>query len=61
METWNRLTGARGENGGKKGKGSKNCRNDPHTWTMVWGLTVGAGGSWVEEGKGGKTGTTLIE
>ena len=29
--------------------------NDPQTWTMVRGLTVGAGGGvgWVEEGKGG--------
>ena len=35
--------------------------NDPWTWTIVWGLTVGAGVGWVEEGNGGKIGTTEIE
>ena len=35
--------------------------NDPRTWTTGWGLTVGAGVSWVEEGKGGKVGATVTE
>ena len=35
--------------------------NDPWTWTAEWGLTVGGGVGWAEEGKGGKIGTTVIE
>ena len=27
---------------------------DPWTWTTVWGLTVGAGVGWAEEGQMGK-------
>ena len=37
----------RGEgNSGKKQKGlrQRTCMNDPWTWTIVWGLTVGMGG-----------------
>ena len=34
--------------------------NDPWTLTMVWELTVGVGAGWVEGGKGGKIGTTVI-
>ena len=33
--------------------------NDPWIWTTVWELTVGM--RWVEEGKGGKTRTTVID
>ena len=35
--------------------------NDLWIWTTVWGLTAGGGERWVEERKGGKTGTTVIE
>ena len=35
--------------------------NDPRTRTTGWGLTVGVGLGWAEEGKGGKIGTTEIE
>ena len=35
--------------------------NDPWTWTMGWGWTVGTVAGWVEEGKGGKIGTTVME
>ena len=40
--------------------------NDPWTWTTVWGLTVGVrdergGVEWMEEGKGEKIGTTVME
>ena len=35
--------------------------NDPWTWTTGWGMTVGTGGGWGEEGKGGKIGTTVTE
>ena len=34
---------------------------DPWTWIAVWGLTGGLGVGSVEEGKGGKLGTTVIE
>lgn len=34
--------------------------NDPWTWATVWGLTMEVGGRLDREGKGGKTGTTLI-
>ena len=42
----------------KEGEGinQRTCMNDPCTWTTVWGLTVGAGVCWMEEGKGGKLG-----
>ena len=36
------------------------CMNDPWTWTTVWELTV-QGVGWVEEDKGRKIGTTVIE
>ena len=44
---------------GKEGEGirQRTCMNDPWTWTTVWGLTVGAGHEWAEEGKEGKTHT----
>ena len=55
METGNRLTASM-ENGGKKEEGSsqRTSVNDPWTWIMVWGWTVGVGG-WgrTERGKGG--------
>ena len=36
--------------------------NDPWTWTTVWGWMVGVGTKGrTEEGKRGKTGTTVIE
>ena len=35
--------------------------NDPWTWTTGWGLTEGVVCGWAEEGKGGKTGTTVME
>ena len=36
--------------------------NDPQTWIMVWGWTVGVGGDGlVGGGQGGKIGTTIIE
>ena len=47
METWDRLTAAREEKRGwKEGEeiSQRTCMNDPRTWTMVWGLTVGAEG-----------------
>ena len=34
----------------------KTCMNNPRIWTMVWGMTGGAGSGWAEEGKGGKLG-----
>ena len=47
----------------RRGKDSsqRTCMNDPWTWAVVWGLTVGVGLGWVEEGKEGNTGTTVIE
>ena len=27
-----------------EGSSQRTCMNDPWAWTMVWGLTVGAGG-----------------
>ena len=46
---------------GKRGEGSsqRTRTNDPWTWTKVWGLTVGVGVGGMEEGKGGKIGTTV--
>ena len=35
----------------------RTCANDPRTWTTVREWRVG----WVEEDKGGKIGTTVIE
>ena len=40
-----------------KGNGQRTCMNDPWTYAMVQGLTVGVGVGWAEEGKGGKIGT----
>ena len=59
METWNRLTAARGKSGvewWKEGErtSQRTCMNDPWTWTMVWELTVGAGDGL---GGGGQRGT----
>ena len=47
----------------KEGGGTRQrtCMNNPYTWTTVWGLTVGAGGGAMEEGKGRKIGTTVTE
>ena len=48
----------------KKGEESsqRTRMNDPWTWTTAWGWTVGDGGvGWMEEDKGVKIGTTLIE
>ena len=56
----------RGGGGGrwwKEGEGisQRTCMNDPSTWTMVWGWTVGAGGGRGRGGQRGKIGTTVIE
>ena len=63
METGNRLTAARGKGVVWWKKGEKNsqrtCMKGPWAWTTVWGLTMGVG--WVEDGKGRKTGTAVIE
>ena len=40
---------------------TKNIMNGPHTWITVWKLTVRVWVGWMEEGKGGITGTTGIE
>ena len=63
MEQTDRDQKGIGGNGAKKGEGTsiRTYMNDPWTWTTVWKLTVGVGFGWVEEGKGGKIGTTLIE
>ena len=47
----------------KEGEGvsQRTCMNDPWMWTTVWGLNVGVGVGWDEEGKRGKTRTTVIE
>ena len=49
METRNRLTVTRGEEGEGQcwkegeGTGQTTCMNDPWTWTTVWALTAGVG------------------
>ena len=49
METWSRLTAARGKGREKEwwkqGEGTRQrtCMNDPWTWTILWELTVGMG------------------
>ena len=55
--------GVGGEEWWEDGEGTsqRTCMNDPQTWTTVWGLSVGVGVGWAEEGKGGKTGITEIE
>ena len=40
----------------KEGIGQRTGMNEPWARTAVWGLTVGAGMAWVEEGKGRKLG-----
>ena len=35
-----------------EGISQRTYMNNPWTWTMVRGLTVGVGGGWVEGGKG---------
>ena len=58
METWNRLTAARGKWGGvewwKEGEGTSQriCMNDPQTWTRCGDRLWEWGGS--EQGKEGK-------
>ena len=66
MENWNRLIMARGLGEGIMGKAGKvssqgTCMGDPRTYTMVWGLTVGAGCGLGVGGQRGKIGTTVIE
>ena len=66
METRNRLTVTRGKGGekqGKEGEGTSQgtCMNDPQTWTMGWGLTVGAGDGLGRGGQRGKIESTIIE
>ena len=60
METWNRLTAARGKGWGMVEIGEETsqttCMNDPGTWTTVWGLTVGVGGGLGKGGQKGKLG-----
>ena len=62
METWNRLTAARGEGRRRQwwkeeeGISQRTCMNYPWTWTTMWGLTVEWDMGWVEEGKGEKLG-----
>ena len=48
---------------GKEGEGisQRTCMNDPWTWTIGWGWTMGLRVGWPEEGKGGEIGTTVIE
>ena len=38
---------------------AKEHRQDPWTWTTVWGMSEGVAG-WVQRDKGGKIGTTVI-
>ena len=68
METWKRLAVTRGDQGRgqwcKEAEGNSHriCINDPRTWAMLWGLTVGA--RWSVMGRGGQRGkieTTVIE
>ena len=57
-EAWNRLTAVRGEERSgdrlKEGDGisQRTSMQDPWTWTMMWGLTVGVGGGLDEGAKG---------
>ena len=63
MESWNRLTTVRGEEGGrdclKEGEGTsqRTYMKGPWKWTILWGWIMevwdGLGGGW---GKGGKLG-----
>ena len=48
---------------GGEGTSQRTCMSGPRTWAKVWGWTVGVGGGVgpVEEGKGGKIRTTVIE
>ena len=51
MEIKNKLTVTRGELGeDNEGKGT--CTKDPHTRTMGWGLSLGAGLGWHRGEKG---------
>ena len=43
------------------GTTQRECMKDPRRWTTVWELTVGVELGWVEESKGEKIGTTIIE
>ena len=66
METRNTLTATRrGRGRGEEWKEGEEtsqgtCKNDSSSWTARWGMTLGVGVDWAEEGKGGKIGTTLI-
>ena len=46
----------------KEGEGTsqRTYTKDSWTWTMVWGLTMEVEVGWVEGGKVGKTGTTVV-
>ena len=43
-----------------EGSSQRTCMNDPCTWTMVWGWTVGEGGGLGAGRQRGKIGTTVI-
>ena len=65
MDTWNRPTAVREEQGGgdclKEGEGisQRTYMKGPWTWTMVWGLTMEVGGGLGGGGTGGKMRTTV--
>ena len=66
METWNRLTVTGGERQGYDGKKEKGLDKEQVWMTHRQGQQCGdglweQGVGWVEEGKGGKVGTTVIE
>ena len=59
MEPWNRLEVTREGVGRttverREGTSQRTYMNDPWTWTMVWGLTVEAGGGMDRGGQRGK-------
>ena len=42
----------------RRGRDQRTCMNSPWTWTTVWALKVGG---WVGLGRGGNTGTTVLD
>ena len=50
--------GGRGRSWWKEGEGTRQrtCMNDPQTWTMVWGLTLGVEGAGWKRAKGEELG-----
>ena len=67
MQTWNRLTVTRGEEGRRgimvEGKGTSQgtCTNGPRTWTTVWEPLWDREMGWVEEDKGENVGAVITE